>query len=168
MTHPPNRLRRRPLHQEPTSVTYAREKAGLTKRALAGLVGISEQLMGEIESGRRNATPDKLQRMAHALHCPVVVLERKRKYPQGATTGQQAPESVAYAREGAGLTRQALAELVGMSEELVKQIESGQRATTVEELQRLAEALNCPPILLQSIDPATLQESPSGQTKDAA
>ncbi|WP_236061618.1 helix-turn-helix domain-containing protein [Actinacidiphila acididurans] len=48
-----SRKRQRPrrLHHEPEAVTYARKKAGLTKRALAGLVGISEQLMNEIESG---------------------------------------------------------------------------------------------------------------------
>lgn len=34
--------------------------------------------MGEIESGWRNATPARLQDMAEALNCPVVVLEAKR------------------------------------------------------------------------------------------
>ena len=74
------RARTRPsrLHQEPEAVTWAREKAGLTKRALADLVGISEQLMGEIESGWRSATPANLMKIADALNCPLVVLERKR------------------------------------------------------------------------------------------
>lgn len=75
--------RRRPrrLHQEPAAVTYAREKAGLTKRALAGAVGISEQLMSEIESGWRSATPPNLSKIAAALNCPVVFLERKHTPP---------------------------------------------------------------------------------------
>jgi transcriptional regulator with XRE-family HTH domain len=74
------RERRRPsrLRQEPEAVTWAREKAGLTKRELAGRVGISEKLMGEIESGWRSATPANLIRIAAALNCPLVVLERKR------------------------------------------------------------------------------------------
>ena len=66
------------LHQEPEAVTWAREKTGLTKRALADKVGISEQLMGEIESGWRSATPANLIKIAEALNCPPVVLERKR------------------------------------------------------------------------------------------
>lgn len=70
---------RKPLNQEPKAVTYAREKAGLSKRQLAEMVGISEQLMGEIESGWRNATPDKLLKIAEACNCPLVVLERKRE-----------------------------------------------------------------------------------------
>ncbi|WP_335979629.1 helix-turn-helix domain-containing protein [Streptomyces sp. CA2R106] len=60
------------------AVRWAREKAGLTKRRLAAEVGISEQLMGEIESGWRNATPANLAKIARALNCPVVVLERRR------------------------------------------------------------------------------------------
>jgi transcriptional regulator with XRE-family HTH domain len=59
-------------------VRWAREKAGLTKRALAEHVGISEQLMGEIESGWRSATPANLKKIADALNCPLVALERKR------------------------------------------------------------------------------------------
>ncbi len=76
----PHRRRQRPrnLHHEPQAVAWAREKAGLTKRALARTVGISEQLLGEIESGWRSATPSNLDRIAHALNCPVVLLERKR------------------------------------------------------------------------------------------
>lgn len=70
---------KRPLHHAPSAVTYAREKARLTKRELAALVGISPQLMGEIESGWRNCTPENLAKMAEALNCPLVVLEAKRQ-----------------------------------------------------------------------------------------
>lgn len=69
------------LHHEPEAVTWAREKSGLTKRALADLVGISEQLMGEIESGWRSATPANLIKIAQALNCPIIVLECKRATP---------------------------------------------------------------------------------------
>jgi transcriptional regulator with XRE-family HTH domain len=47
-----------------------REKTGLTWRALAERVGISEQFMGEIESGWRSATPVNLLKIAAALNCP--------------------------------------------------------------------------------------------------
>ncbi|BBA98164.1 hypothetical protein RVR_4244 [Actinacidiphila reveromycinica] len=78
---PTQRFRPRRLHHEPEAVTWAREKAGLTKRALAARVGVSEQLIGEIESGWRNATPRNLAKIADALNCPLVVLERKRPTP---------------------------------------------------------------------------------------
>lgn len=85
----------RRLHQEPEAVTWAREKAGLTKRALAQRVGISEQLMGEIESSWRSATPANLAKIAEALNCPVVFLERKRTYGSAREPAQvpaEAPE----------------------------------------------------------------------------
>ncbi|WP_435176275.1 helix-turn-helix domain-containing protein [Actinacidiphila sp. bgisy145] len=74
------RVCRRPtrLNHEPEAVTWARERVGLTKRELATEIGISEQLMGEIESGWRNATPPNLAKIADALNCPIVALERKR------------------------------------------------------------------------------------------
>ena len=78
MTNGRKRTRPRTLDHEPEAVTWARKKAGLTKRALADLIGISEQLMNEIESGWRNATPANLARIAEAVNCPVVVLERRR------------------------------------------------------------------------------------------
>jgi hypothetical protein len=34
--------------------------------------------MGEIESGWRSATPANLKKIADALNCPLVILERKR------------------------------------------------------------------------------------------
>lgn len=67
-----------PLDHEPEAVTYARRQAGLTKTALAELCGVSVSLISEIESGTRNATPAMLNKLAEALHCPRVVLERKR------------------------------------------------------------------------------------------
>ncbi|WP_051710186.1 helix-turn-helix domain-containing protein [Streptomyces sp. NRRL S-350] len=70
------------MNHAPAAVTYAREKAGLTKRALAAQLGISEQLMCDIEAGRRNATPPRLKAMADALGCPMVVLEAKKPAPQ--------------------------------------------------------------------------------------
>lgn len=87
---PRSRTRPRRLCQEPEAVTWAREKSGLTKRALADRVGISEQLMGEIESGWRSATPANLVKIAEALNCPIVVLERKR-HAAGVAPSEGAP-----------------------------------------------------------------------------
>lgn len=68
-----------PLDHEPEAVTYAREKAGLTRAALADRCGVSLSLISQIESGKRNATPSMLHKLAEALNCPVVILERKRE-----------------------------------------------------------------------------------------
>ncbi len=59
-------------------MTYAREQAGLTKKALADKCEVSLSLINESESGTRNATPAMLNKLADALNCPRVILERKR------------------------------------------------------------------------------------------
>jgi transcriptional regulator with XRE-family HTH domain len=68
-----------PLDHEPAAVTYARERAGLTKTQLAAACGVSLSLISEIEGGTRNATPAMIGKLAQALNCPRVVLERKRE-----------------------------------------------------------------------------------------
>lgn len=78
MTTPPSGSPRR-LNHSPEAVTYAREQAGLTQAALAERVGISFQLMSDIERGYRNATPATIMKLAEALNCPRVVLESKRE-----------------------------------------------------------------------------------------
>lgn len=67
-----------PLDHEPEAVVYAREKAGLTRTQLAERCGVSLSLISEIESGNRNATPAMIGKLAGALNCPRVILERKR------------------------------------------------------------------------------------------
>ncbi|MCF3960341.1 helix-turn-helix domain-containing protein [Streptomyces fuscigenes] len=85
------RPRGAPLDHAPEGVAYARDAAGLTKRSLAGALGISEQLMCDIEAGRRNAAPELLERMAARLDCPLVVLLAKGAQ-ESAYAGQR-PES---------------------------------------------------------------------------
>ncbi|WP_395110279.1 helix-turn-helix domain-containing protein [Actinomadura sp. SCN-SB] len=75
---PSRRGPKNPLNHEPEAVTYAREQAGLTKTQLAAACGVALSLISEIESGTRNATPSMIRKLADALNCPPVVLERKR------------------------------------------------------------------------------------------
>ncbi|MEW2068469.1 helix-turn-helix transcriptional regulator [Streptomyces sp. NPDC007346] len=70
------------MNHAPEALTFAREKAGLTKRSLAKQCGISEQLLCDIEAGRRNATPANLIKFASALNCPVVSLEAPAAAPR--------------------------------------------------------------------------------------
>ncbi|GGZ72824.1 helix-turn-helix domain-containing protein [Streptomyces echinoruber] len=65
------------MNQAPQAVTAARTAAGLTKRSVARAAGFSEQLMCDIEAGRRNATPQKLAAIAAVLGCPVAALEAR-------------------------------------------------------------------------------------------
>jgi len=75
---PPRTKAKHPLNHQPEAVTWARERSGLSKTALADAVGVRPSLITEIEKGTRNAGPPLLKRIADALNCPVVFLERKR------------------------------------------------------------------------------------------
>lgn len=59
------------LNQDPEAVTQARDKAGLTKTALAKAVGRSLSLISEIEGGTRNAQPELLAAIAAVTGVPV-------------------------------------------------------------------------------------------------
>ncbi|CAL9608622.1 hypothetical protein SUDANB1_05578 [Streptomyces sp. enrichment culture] len=72
------RPRGAPLNHVPEAVKFARQRAGLTQEALAKQVGISRQLMCDIEAGRRSAVPAKLRKISRVLNCPIVVLEARR------------------------------------------------------------------------------------------
>ncbi|MFD8382080.1 multiprotein-bridging factor 1 family protein [Streptomyces sp. NPDC059679] len=64
-----------------------------------------------------------------------------------------APEAVTYAREQAGLSQKELAERCGISQSLMCDIEAGRRNATPVTLRRMAAALNCPLVVLQSKRP---------------
>lgn len=66
---------------------WARKKSGLTQTQLAERAGMSRTLVVEIEGGTRNATDENLIKLAEAMNCPVVVLERKREAAPATETG---------------------------------------------------------------------------------
>jgi transcriptional regulator with XRE-family HTH domain len=78
MTEATRKRPKDPLDHEPKAVSYAREQSGLTQRQVADLCGVTRSLIAEIELGTRNATPAMIGKLAAALNCPRVVLERKR------------------------------------------------------------------------------------------
>ena len=66
------------------------------------------------------------------------------------------PAAVTYAREQAGLTKTALAELCEVSVSLISEVESGTRNATPAMLNKLAAVLNCPRVVLErKRDPAS-------------
>jgi transcriptional regulator with XRE-family HTH domain len=60
------------------------------------------------------------------------------------------PAAVEYARRKAGLSKTALAQRLGVSLSLISMIETGDRNATPALLLRMADALNCPVVVLES------------------
>ena len=65
------------LDHDPESLVWARKQAGFTQKELAARLGVSAGHMSEIESGKRNATPKNLAKIAEVLRCPRAVLAAK-------------------------------------------------------------------------------------------
>lgn len=82
-----------PLDHEPEAVAYARRNSGLTQEQLAEACGVTRSLITEIENGTRNATPTMIGKLAYALNCPRVILERKRE-PEAAPAADVAVPGV--------------------------------------------------------------------------
>jgi transcriptional regulator with XRE-family HTH domain len=56
------------------ALTSLRERSGFTKSSLAREAGISVGTLHDIESGRRNASPEMIRRLAVALKVPTPAL----------------------------------------------------------------------------------------------
>lgn len=63
-----------------TALTQARERAGLTKYALAQQSGVNATLIGRVESGARSLTLDTAQRLTEALGVSLAVFDRPKKF----------------------------------------------------------------------------------------
>jgi transcriptional regulator with XRE-family HTH domain len=66
------------LRQEPEHVRYARENAGYKQVDAARALGISPQLLSDIEKGRRSASAEVLNRMSSVYRIPRGMIERDR------------------------------------------------------------------------------------------
>jgi transcriptional regulator with XRE-family HTH domain len=83
----------------------------------------------------------------------------ERKRPK--TPLDHEPEAVTWAREQAGLTRDAVAKQLGRSPSLITEIEKGTRNATPAMIIKLAEIFNCPRVVLE-------RKKHVGESADAA
>jgi transcriptional regulator with XRE-family HTH domain len=56
------------------ALTELRERSGLSKSGLAREAGVSVGTVADLESGRRNASPEMLRRVAAVLRVPLAAL----------------------------------------------------------------------------------------------
>ncbi|GAA4929121.1 hypothetical protein GCM10023224_05710 [Streptomonospora halophila] len=70
------------MNHSPERVQRARERAGMTQMALAEQVGCGKSLISEIESGTRNCTPARLEKIAQVLGVRTATLASEHYRPR--------------------------------------------------------------------------------------
>lgn len=58
----------------PAALKAIRERSGLTRTALADAAGIKQSHVSNIEAGRRQASPDVIVALAHALKVDITAI----------------------------------------------------------------------------------------------
>lgn len=87
-----------PLRQCPEAVTLLRIARGFSKRSLAKALNTSTGYVADLETGRRSASAEMLQRIAETLGCPVSMMlastrivipshRKRRSFRGGSATG---------------------------------------------------------------------------------
>ena len=62
------------MQVNPHALRVIRERSGLSVTQLARLAGLSQPHLSNIETGRRQASPATVRRLADVLHVPVLAL----------------------------------------------------------------------------------------------
>jgi transcriptional regulator with XRE-family HTH domain len=137
-------------------IEQARRERGLTQAELAVRIGVTPQVLDRYERGDADAS-DTLARIAEVTDKPVSWFAEVEDEVSGAASRARIPtevgERIAESRGRSGMTRQELAEALGVSSGEIERYESGAQnpAALVE---RIAIALGEPRTWLESGDPA--------------
>ena len=145
--------------------TCLRERArqrGLSMKALADQVGVSDGYMSEVSRGRKNMSPALQARVEKALGAPVEIAAAECANRRGAAV--QGGEST-YLRERArerGMTLRQVAERTGLSYGHVVMVSRGQRNLSPAAQARMEAVLDAP-VKVESaqcagVDPSVLWE----------
>jgi putative transcriptional regulator len=156
---------------EKAQVAAARAATGLSQSAFAKLLGVSLRTLQEWEQGRKTPSgaaatllkvasrhPEVLQELSLTLHVPSEVPQQM-QFAGSLETGDDRsyaiaevfPEYVGREQELAlrayrnreGLTQKLLAELTGIPQHHISEMENGKRSIGKERARKLAEALHC-------------------------
>ncbi len=144
----------------------ALRQSGLTRRALARRAGVSNAIVGYLETSQRLPKVATVARLAAALHVTAAWLayglgEQSNDDPPATCCGMGA--RLQKARADRGLTKAAVARLVKLSASSFAKIEAGGQ-TGVDVLEALAEQLGVSPAwLAYDIGPQTLPPSRRGR-----
>jgi transcriptional regulator with XRE-family HTH domain len=119
------------------NIKVAREGRGLTQGKLAELLGISQNHLSQLESGKRKISVSVLDKYADTLNIPYESLLFDYK-PSDFKPG----ETIKWIRERRGISKEALADLLGVSPQKVEFWEKADESMDIGTLEKIAMALS--------------------------
>lgn len=125
-----------------------RESRGYYQRDLAKMVGTTQSVISNLETGAQPLSKELRERILQALDLPegslkISITSHKENSKENKNL-KRTGEIIRRRREEQGYTRKQLAEAVGISESLEYKIETGKSLLKVELVEMFAEVLSIP------------------------
>jgi len=123
----------------------ARRRAGLSQAEVAARLGIRQGYVSRVELGMENITLSACVRFAQAVGCAVSteVTPPKPRDSAGASGFVEFGRHLREARRRAGLSQDALAARLGMTQGYVSRVERGAQNITLSACEVFAAAVDC-------------------------
>jgi len=134
----------------PVRLKQALKRSGLTRRALSRKAGVSDPLIGYLESGERVPTVATIARVAFGLSVSAPWLAfgiGDSTAPVNLTASDTMAARLRATRMARALTKAALARMVGLSPSAFAKIENGGQSG-IDVIEALAKALDVSPAWL--------------------
>lgn len=138
------------------NLRLARKKFGISQRKLAEVTGVSQSQISQIERGVHSVAVDTVERLATPLGAPMASLfdpfgymrglrsDLTEKPPANGTTARLVlARNLRLARNKVGTSQRKLAEVTGVSQSHISQIERGVHSVAVDTVEKLATTLGC-------------------------
>ena len=135
-----------------------RQERGLSQQSLADEVGMSKSSINMYERGEREPGIETVKRIADFFNVDVDYLfgvsdiRKRRGFKFGARIYQNTAHNIQHHREEANLTQKQFADLLGVDESAVVELESGKNPLEKEMLYKICDVLRLIPRNIEPID----------------
>lgn len=127
-----------------------RKKRGLSQKELGKKIGMSQQMIAQYENGNRNPKMETIEKIANALEVPTFNLVETKSSVSGT---DYFGKLMWKNREKQGLSREQLAEMAGISQQMLTQYENGYIGLEFKIIIRIATILKIHVSDLGYVDP---------------
>ena len=119
-----------------------RQERGFSQQELADRIGLSKSSINMYERGEREPGIDTLKRIATFFNVDIdFLLGKQKSLILGARLSQNAAKNIQHHRQQANLSQKQFADLLGVDEDTVINLENGQKKLDKEMLYKICDVL---------------------------